>query len=65
MLGRKCLSMKELEAIIDAWSDDEDEIQTVNVLPPDKVDGASDEEDLNPELNAFNDIMVKNKYFSF
>ncbi|XP_046806454.1 piggyBac transposable element-derived protein 3-like [Lucilia cuprina] len=50
----KVLSMKELDEIIANWSDDDCDINCVNILPPDRVDECSDEETINDDEIALN-----------
>lgn len=57
---RQVLTMKELHAIVENWSDDEDEIDTVTVLPPDRVDYVTDEEQFDENNIPLNDDV--NKY---
>lgn len=50
MSRRKALTMREIENIIDDWSDEEDEIAAITIVPPDRVDEQSDEEYLDEDF---------------
>lgn len=56
--NRKRLTMREIADIIDnEWSDDDDEVHTVTVLPPENVDYVTDEEILDEEEIVLNDVV--------
>lgn len=56
MANRKVLTMQELQEIIEnEWSDEENEVTHVTVLPPPNVDTISDEEFLDDDKIAMND----------
>lgn len=56
MAKHKALTMQELQDIIEnEWSDDENEITAVTVLPPPTVDALSDEEFLDDDEIPMND----------
>lgn len=62
MARRQVLTMKQMEDIIESWSDNEDEIHTVTVLPPDNVDAVSDEEMIDDEAIPMNtEVKIKSK----
>lgn len=55
---RRKLTMAQIVDIIEAeWSDDDDEVHTVSVLPPDIVDCVTDEEILDEDVIDMNNII--------
>lgn len=58
MARRKGLTMNELNSLIDNWSDSEDEIDSVVILPPDRVDDITDEETIDDDIIPINDQVI-------
>ena len=54
MPRRTVLKMSELQQIIDCWSDEDLDICNVNILPPETVDGISDEEEFDENSISVN-----------
>lgn len=54
-MARNVLTMRDLEEIIDSWSDEEDTIESVTVLPPDGTNDATDEEQIDDDFIPLND----------
>lgn len=63
MASRRGLSMQQLNAIIEGWSDPEDEIDAVVILPPDRVDGITDDEQIDDDVIPNNDQVNLHRYF--
>lgn len=57
-LRRRALTKNEVMAIIEDWSDDETEIATVTIVPPEKVDENTDEEDFDDDVITMGEVSV-------
>lgn len=55
---RRALTKSEMMAIIEDWSDDETEIAAVTIIPPDKVDENTDEEDFDDNVIPIHEVSV-------
>lgn len=58
MASRKGLSMTQLSAIIENWSDSEDEVDSVVIVPPERVDGITDEEQIDDDVIPINNQVI-------
>ncbi|KAL5292865.1 hypothetical protein ACFFRR_011560 [Megaselia abdita] len=55
---RKKLTMREIFDIVETeWSDEEDEVHTVTVFPPDNVNYITDEENLDDDVIDINNVV--------
>lgn len=54
--SKRAITKYELEAIIDSWSDEETEADKIYVIPSDKVDENTDQEDFDDDLIVTGDV---------
>lgn len=54
--SKRALTKYELEAIIDSWSDEEAELDKICIIPPNKADENTDEEDFDDDLIPHGDV---------